>query len=59
MQSWIYYICLFFLGAGGNFIMAYCCNMEKNCLPLSASIAFGIVLGLTASVGYIHGKRED
>lgn len=61
MPSWIYYLCIFFLGAGGNFVMAYCCGMENHCLPTSASLALGILLGLTAAVGYIHGQtdRED
>jgi hypothetical protein len=59
MSSWLYYFCIFFLGAGGNFLMAYYCNMENNCLPMSASIVFGILLGLAVAVGYIHGKSED
>ena len=59
MPSWIYYICLFFLGVGGNLLMAYCCNMENNCLPMSASFVLGILLGLAVAVGYIHGKSED
>jgi hypothetical protein len=56
MPSWLYYICIFFLGAGGNLLMAYCCNMK---LPMSASIVLGIVLGLALAVGYIRGKFED
>ena len=59
MQSWIYYICIFFLGAGGNLLMAYCCDMEARCLPMSASFVLGILLGLALAVGYIHGKSED
>lgn len=59
MPSWLYYICIFFLGAGGNCVIAYCCNMENNCLPTNASLALGIILGLTAAVGYIHGKTDD
>lgn len=59
MPSWIYYLCIFFIGAGGNFLMAYYCDMEKHCLPTSASIAFGILLGLALAVGYIRGKFED
>lgn len=56
MPSLIYYICIFFIGAGGNLLMAYCCNMK---LPMSASIVLGIVLGLALAVGYIRGKFED
>ena len=56
MPSWIYYICIFFIGVGGNLLMAYCCNMK---LPMSASIVLGIVLGLALAVGYIRGKFED
>jgi hypothetical protein len=59
MPSWLYYICIFFLGAGGNFLMAYYCDMEKPSLPMSASIVLGILLGLALAVGYIHGKSED
>ena len=59
MSSWLYYICIFFLGAGGNLLMAYCCDMEARCLPPAASIVFGILLGLALAVGYIHGKFED
>ena len=59
MPSWIYYICIFFIGAGGNFLMAYYCNMEEHCLPTAASIIFGILIGLAVAVGYIHGKFED
>ena len=59
MPSWIYYLCIFFIGAGGNFLMAYCSDMEKPCLLTSASNAFGILLGLAAAVGYTHGKLED
>lgn len=56
MSSLMYYICIFFLGAGGNLLMAYCCNTK---LPMSASIVLGILLGLAVAVGYIHGKFED
>ena len=59
MPSWIYYICIFFIGAGGNLLMAYYCDMEKPSLPMSASIVLGILLGLALAVGYIHGKSED
>lgn len=59
MPSWLYYICIFFLGAGGNRIMAYCRDMEKPSLPISASFVLGIVLGLAVAVGYIHEKFED
>lgn len=61
MPSWIYYLILFFLGAGGNYAMAYFCNMEKPCLPLGASIVLGIILGLAIGLGYIDGRidRED
>lgn len=59
MPSWIYYLCIFFLGAGGNCAIAYCCNMENNCLPTPASLALGIILGLTAAVGYIYGKTDE
>lgn len=59
MPSWIYYLCIFFLGAGGNLLMAYCCDMEEHCLPTDASIVFGILLGLALAVGSIHGKFED
>ena len=59
MQSLIYYICIFFIGAGGNFLMAYYCDMETRCLPISASIVFGILIGLASAVGSIHGKSED
>ena len=59
MPSWLYYICIFFLGAGGNLLMAYYCDMEKPSLPMSASIVLGILLGLALAVGYIHGKSED
>lgn len=60
MPSWIYYLSLFMLGAGGNLVIAYFCNMEKG-LPLGASIAFGIILGLAIGLGYIDGRidRED
>lgn len=61
MPSWIYYLSLFMLGAGGNKVIAYFCNMEKSCLPLGASLAFGIILGLAIGLGYIDGRndRED
>lgn len=59
MSSLMYYICIFFLGAGGNLLMAYYCDMENNCLPMSASIVLGILIGLAVAVGYIHGKSED
>ena len=61
MPSWIYYLSLFMLGAGGNLVIAYFCNMEKPCLPLGASLALGIILGLAAGFGYIDGRndRED
>lgn len=59
MSSWLYYFCIFFLGAGGNLLMAYCCDMENHCLPTAASIVLGILLGLALAVGYIHGKSED
>ena len=59
MSSWIYYICIFFLSLGGNFLMAYCCDMEKHCSPTAASIVLGVLLGLALAVGYIHGKFED
>lgn len=61
MPSWLYYICIFFLCAGGNLLMAYCCNMEKPGLPLGASIVLGIILGLAIGLGYIDGRidRED
>lgn len=61
MSSWLYYFCIFFLGAGGNYAMAYFCNMEKPCLPLGASIVLGIILGLAIGLGYIDGRidRED
>lgn len=59
MPSWVYYLCIFFLGAGGNYIMAYCCEMEKPCLPTAASIAFGLMLGLAAGLGYIHGRFDN
>lgn len=60
MPSWIYYLSLFMLGAGGNLVIAYFCNMEK-CLPLGASIVLGIILGLAIGLGYIDGRidRED
>lgn len=60
MPSWIYYLSLFMLGAGGNMVIAYFCNMEKS-LPLGASIVFGIILGLAIGLGYIDGRtdRED
>lgn len=60
MPSWIYYLILFFLGAGGNLVIAYFCNMEKG-LPLGASIVLGIILGLAIGLGYIDGRndRED
>jgi hypothetical protein len=32
--------------------------MEKPCLPTSASLALGVLLGLTAAVGYIHGQTD-
>lgn len=58
MPFWLYYICIFFIGAGGNLLMAYCCNMK---LPMSASIVLGIILGLAIGLGYIDGRidRED
>lgn len=59
MPSWIYYICIFFIGVGGNFLMAYFCNTENHCLPTDASIVLGILLGLALAVGYIHVKFED
>lgn len=59
MPSWIYYICIFFIGAGGNLLMAYCCDMENHCLPTDASFVFGILIGLASAVGNIHGKFED
>ena len=59
MPSWLYYICIFFIGAGGNLLIAYCCDMEKPSLPISASFVLGIVLGLALAVGYIRGKFED
>lgn len=61
MPSWIYYLCLFMLGAGGNCVIAYFCNMEKPCHPLGASLALGIILGLAVGFGYIDGRndRED
>ena len=59
MPSWIYYICIFFIGVGGNLLMAYYCNMENHCLPTDASFLFGILLGLASAVGNIHGKFED
>lgn len=61
MPSWIYYLCLFMLGAGGNCVIAYFCNMEKPCLSLGASLALGIILGLAVGLGYIDGRndRED
>lgn len=48
------------LGAGGNLVIAYFCNME-NGLPLGASIVLGIILGLAIGLGYIDGRndRED
>lgn len=60
MPSWIYYLSLFILGAGGNLVIAYFCNMEKS-LPLGASIVLGIILGLAIGLGYIDGRndRED
>lgn len=58
MPAWIYYLCLFFLGAGGNFVMAWSCDMEKPCLPTAASLALGIIIGLAAAVGYIHGQTD-
>lgn len=58
MPAWVYYLCIFFLSAGSNFIIAYCCNMENNCLPTNASLALGITIGLTAGIGYIHGKTD-
>lgn len=39
--------------------MAYCCDMENHCLPTSATIALGIILGLAVTLGYIHGKLEE
>lgn len=59
MPTWIFYPCIFFIGAGGNFLMAYCCDMENHCLPTSATIALGIILGLAVTLGYIHGKLEE
>ena len=59
MPSWLYYICIVFIGAGGNLLMAYCCDMENHCLPPAASIVLVILLGLALAVGYIHGKFED
>lgn len=56
MPSWLYYFCIFFLGAGSNRIMAYYCNMK---LSISASFVLGILLGLALAVGYIRGKFED
>lgn len=60
MPSWIYYLSLFMLGAGGNLVIAYFCNMEKG-LPLGASIVLGIILGLAIGLGYIDVRidRED
>ena len=60
MPSWIYYLSLFMLGAGGNLVIAYFCNMETG-LPPGASIVLGIILGLAAGFGYIDGRidRED
>lgn len=61
MPSWIYYLSLFMLGAGGNCVIACFCNMEKPCLRLGASLALGIILGLAVGLGYIDGRndRED
>lgn len=61
MPSWLHYLILFFLGGGGNYAIAYFCNMEKPCLPLGASIVLGIILGLAIGLGYIDGSidRED
>ena len=61
MPSWLYYLILFFLSVGGNYALAYFCNMEKPCLPLGASIVLGIILGLAIGLGYINGSidRED
>lgn len=61
MPSWIYYLSMFVLGAGGNWVIAYFCNMEKPCLRLGASLALGIILGLAVGLGYIDGRndRED
>ena len=59
MPSWIYYLCIFFIGVGGNFLMAYFCNTENHCLPTDASFVFGILIGLASAVGNIHGKFED
>jgi len=48
------------LGAGGNLVIAYFCNMETG-LPPGASIVLGIILGLALGLGYIAGStdRED
>lgn len=61
MKFLVYYLSLFMLGAGGNCVIAYFCNMEKPCLPLGASLAFGIILGLAIGLGYFDGRtdRED
>lgn len=59
MPIWIFYLCIFFLGAVSNLLIAYCCNMENHCLPTSATIALGITLGLAVTLGYIHGKLEE
>lgn len=58
MPAWVCYLCIFIIGACGNYVMAWCCDMEKPCLPTAASLALGILLGLTAAVGYIHGQTD-
>lgn len=57
MRNWWFYVGMFVVVTGIDFLVKNFCDLDK--LPISASIAIGVGSGVVATLAYILAKLED